>query len=250
VGGIVDAKRRAMRASLASFSTASVLAVSFLSGLGCSSSHAHTPPIQDGSVEDSTGVDRQTTTDATTTVDATPVTCQIAEQSNLPGVRIHVTSETCTFTLAEVKAGIHIPYEITVDHDVETVPKEPPSSYCYAPGPSGLLVGAVLSGGDQRYCRCDEGLPYRLYCEQTSTVRAGVYASTFEWDGVNWYGPSDTQNPKGKAFPTGIYRLDITAKGLIGAAPPRPDAGEPDDTTMGDLPPFTVSASYAVQIVP
>ena len=239
---------RAMRASLPSLLAVSVLALSVAAGVGCSSAPVHTPPIQDGSVEDSPGVDQHTSSDATT--DATPITCQLAQQSNLPGVRIHVTSETCTFTLAQVKAGIHIPYEITVDHDVETVPKEPPSSYCYPPGPSGLLVGAVLAGGDQRYCRCDEGLPYRLYCEQTSTVRAGVYPSTFDWDGVNWSGPSDTQNPKGKAFPPGIYRLAITAKGLIGAAPPRPDAGEPNDTAMEDLPPFTVSASYAVQIVP
>jgi len=165
-----------------------------------------------------------------------PVTCQLEEVSDLPGVHIHVKAENCVFTLAQARAGISIPYEIVVDHDLEVVPKAPPGSYCYQPGPSGLLVGAILKGSGNQYCLCDQGLPYATFCSQPSAVRAGVYSATFDWDGVNWFGPSDTVNPKGAPFPPGTYRLDITAKGLRAEA----DAGNA---------PFTVSASFAVVLV-
>lgn len=230
----------------------SLLALSFLVAIGCSSSPIDRPPVQDGSVDVPTPVDQQTSTDATTDVDETPITCRIAEESNLPGVRIHVTTDDCTFTVAQAQAGIHIPYEITVEQDVDTIPTEPPGSYCYPPGASGLMVGAVLSGGDQRYCRCDEGPPDGFLCTKTSRVRAGVYPATFDWDGVNWFGPSDTGNRKGAAFPPGLYRLDITARGSIGSAPPpsAPDAGGFGAAPPEGLPAFTISAAYAVKIVP
>ena len=56
-----------------------------------------------------------------------------------------------------------------------------------------------LAGNGQSYCLCDTGL-----CGPASlppvTLRAGNYAGAFSWDGKNWNGPSDTDNPKGAPF--------------------------------------------------
>ena len=40
----------------------------------------------------------------------------------------------------------------------------------------------------------------------------------FPWDGRNWYGPSDTGNPKGPAFPAGSYVLELSAQGTHAGA--------------------------------
>jgi hypothetical protein len=42
------------------------------------------------------------------------------------------------------------------------------------------------------------------------TIPAGTYACAFTWDGRNWYGPSDTERPRGAPFPPGDYVLTIT----------------------------------------
>jgi len=69
------------------------------------------------------------------------------------------------------------------------------------------------------------------------TIKKGTYHATFTWDGKNWSGPSDTGNPKGAAFPTGDYHLDVSAIGSVAAD----DGG----TRM-----FTVASEFRITLVP
>jgi hypothetical protein len=116
------------------------------------------------------------------------------------------------------------------------VVKPAPGTYCYQPGPSGLMVFERLSGSGQDYCLCDRGLPNPGYCGQSTTLHAGVYSAAFTWDGRNWTGPSDTNNPKGDYFPAGSYRLDIIAQGSQGAI----DAGATA---------FSVNAAFGINLI-
>jgi len=158
--------------------------------------------------------------------------CIIEESSSLPGVRFAVQTTNCTFTLAEAAAGIAIPYDLMVDHDV---PGFVTRTYFYMPDVANLLITERVEGNQQSYCVCDRGLPYpgcpdadggfteptfgavddalpwyERPCEPL-TIPHGVYHRVFQWDGRNWSGPSDTNRPKGLAFPVGDYELSISS---------------------------------------
>jgi hypothetical protein len=168
--------------------------------------------------------------------DAPPAGCLLEASSDLPGVSIRFTGTTCTFTTAQARAGITIPYEVRIDQDISDVLLVPvPGSFCYQPGPSGLLILERLTGGSHQYCLCDQGLPIPTPCSQLKTLRQGTYNAAFTWDGVNWSGPSDTNNPKGAPFPAGEYRLEVTAKGRKG----------PVDASATA---FTVTAAFRVTL--
>lgn len=134
------------------------------------------------------------------------------------GIRIQPTEPVrCVFSLAEAAAGISIGYEVVIDADVPDVVAQAQTT-CTGPGPSGLAVFEQISGNGQSYCICDSGL-----CppppDTPKTLKAGTYPGSFEWDGKNWSGPSDTGNPKGPPFPAGSYELLLSAKGTQGTTP-------------------------------
>lgn len=152
------------------------------------------------------------------------------QSSTLTGVTIKLTTTSCTFTLAQAKAGITIAYEVDIAANVTGVV---PGGQSSGPriGPSGLDVFENLSGNGQHYCLCDVGLGPALPTTPV-TLNAGSYPSTFQWDGHNWYGPSDTGTPKGALFPTGDYVLEVSA------------IGKKDGVA------FTVSSKFRIQLVP
>ena len=59
---------------------------------------------------------------------------------------------------------------------------------------------------------------------------------SFEWDGRNWTGPSDFDNPKGDPFPPGSYTLTVRIVGKI-------------ETTDGKKP-YDVANSVEVKLAP
>jgi hypothetical protein len=59
------------------------------------------------------------------------------------------------------------------------------------------------------------------------TLRQGEYNHSFEWNGRNWRGPSDTGQPKGDYFPAGIYTLTIRAKGYSDVEGADAGSGDP-----------------------
>jgi hypothetical protein len=188
-----------------------------------------------------------------------PPVCRGAFHSTIPGASIVFRTERCVYTLAEARAGIRIDYDLVLEHDVPGfVP--PKFGYAYQSDTvAGLDVGEVLSGGGQRYCLCDEGLPYRGCplddggfshpelngltggCSAV-TLSKGTYSRTFTWDGVNWSGPSDTGNPKGAPFPPGDYTLTVsTTPGTLDVR----DAGATDaGSTMA-----AINATFPVRLV-
>ena len=141
--------------------------------------------------------------------------CKEGFVGDLTGVSIHFEGAPCSFTVAQAAAGIEIPYQIVVSEAVSGVIAVPQDAgHCGQPGPSGLIPFTRLSGNDQNYCICDTGL-----CQGPSdepvTLVVGSHAGAFNWDGVNWAGPSDTGNPKGEPFPPGTYQLSVSAKGTV-----------------------------------
>lgn len=163
-------------------------------------------------------------------------TCNGQSESTLPGVSITVDATDCVFTLAEAAAGISIPYTITIASAVEgafSLPQD--SGQCEQPGASGLIPFERLAGNDQHWCICDTGL-----CqgpdETPTTFDAGSWTQTFEWDGKNFDGPSDTGFVPGDPFPPGDYTLTISAKGKTVAV----DA----------MTPFEVKATATIHLIP
>jgi len=64
----------------------------------------------------------------------------------------------------------------------------------------------------------------------------GVYLGRFQWDSVNWAGPSDTHRPQGAAFPVDDYTLTVAAA----------------DTVVGgvEVSAFEAVATFSVHLVP
>lgn len=162
-----------------------------------------------------------------------PCGCNISNSSTLPGVSIRYTGTTCTFTLAQAAAGIEIPYQVEI---VSATPNVAPASQdvgnCEMPDQSGLILFARLAGMSQQYCQCDVGLCSGPRLKPPITLTAGTYPESFSWDGKNWNGPSDTNQPEAAPFPVGSYTLDVSAVGSVGNAS------------------FTVNATLGIQLVP
>ncbi len=127
-------------------------------------------------------------------------------------VRITFPNRGYAFTVGQASKGISIDYKIIVDKDVpDVIPKAQDIGSGDPLDPSGLIVFEKLTGNEQSYGLFDRGLG-----QPRSTpvvVRKGVYSHTFQWDGRNWSGPSDTNVRKGPPFPPGIYTLSISATG-------------------------------------
>ena len=141
--------------------------------------------------------------------------CQETAASTLTGASIHFNQPLdCSFTLAQAATGITIPYTLVIDQEIADVSPQAQST-CVQPGPSGFYVFEQLTGNSQSYCLCDNG-----FCSppasETTTLHAGSYPGTFAWDGRNWYGQSDTMNPKGAYLPSGSYTLKVSTKGTQG----------------------------------
>lgn len=137
--------------------------------------------------------------------------CDDAGASNLAGVCIVFPPQPDSFSLAEAAAGVTFEYVVIVTADVTGVTPESQVT-CGMPGPSGLYVGERVEGDGQNYCVCDSGL-----CPAPNdppiTLKTGEYPASLAWDGKNWNGPSDTNNPKGPPFPPGAYTVKLSAIG-------------------------------------
>jgi len=139
--------------------------------------------------------------------------CLTTHDSTLAGASLVFPDQPCTFTLAEAKAGLSFKYEVQIEGEIDGVVAKPQDAgQCGQPGPSGLIVFGRVAGNGENYCICDTGL-----CmgppEKPGKLVQGNHKGTYEWDGVNWFGPSDTGNAKGKAFPPGTYKLELSAVG-------------------------------------
>lgn len=179
---------------------------------------------ESSSTETETESDSETETDSETdsgesesTDDSLPPDdCEGVGESNLPGVCIWFPTPGDTWTLDEVARGIAIPYHVIVEADVaEVVPAPQDAGGCGMPDASGLILLGRIVGGDQQYCVCDTGI-CPAPADVPVTIPAGDTPFAFEWNGVNWGGPSDTNNPFGPPFPPDNYALLLSATGTVG----------------------------------
>jgi hypothetical protein len=141
------------------------------------------------------------------------VGCKATSFSSLPGVHIEIDDTDCELTLQQAMAGVTFQYRVVVDQTVPGVTTTPQGAGgCHPAHESGLYLGERIFGGTQHYCVCDQGI-----CpappNDPITLDVGTYAGTFDWDGHNWDGPSDTGNPKGALFPAGTYTFEVKAAG-------------------------------------
>ncbi len=160
----------------------------------------------------STGDDTSTGTSASSSGETgVMLGCDGAGSLNLEGVCIVFPPQQDSFTLAEAKAGVLFKYEVVVLADLPGVTTESINT-CEQTGPGGLFVGEQIEGGGQSYCLCDQGkCPQPV--EPPFMLAAGNYPGSLPWDGVNWSGPSDFNNPKGPPFPPGMYTVRIRTIG-------------------------------------
>jgi len=158
--------------------------------------------------------------------------------TGLPGVAVTFDGAPCSYSLAEVAAGITIPWHEEVDAALTGLhPTQGDAGHCQQPDVAGLIVTYQISGGGQQYCLCDQGLCAAQTFTTSTTI--GDYYHQIAWDGRNWYGPSDTGNGEGLPFPVGTYTVTLTATGTI--------EGVPDQVSGG---PFTLTATRTITITP
>ena len=132
--------------------------------------------------------------------------------SSLPGVSFDLAGNPPVITLAQAARGVTFVYRTRIEADLPAVTSRPQDAGgCDRPDASGLSALEMIAGNGQSYCLCDMGRCGRGNAETDLVV--GVYEGRFEWDGRNWFGPSDFNNPKGEPFPPGTYTLRVTAAG-------------------------------------
>ena len=164
--------------------------------------------------------------------------CNGATSSNLPGVQLVFPDQRCSYTKAEVAAGIDIAYHEVITAAVANLGPTSDAGNCARPDDAGLIVSYRIAGAGQSYCLCDTGLCGPQTSATTTVV--GTHARQIPWDGRNWYGPSDTNNQEGAAFPPGTYTITLTATGSRHASDAGVDAGAT----------FSVTASRSITITP
>jgi hypothetical protein len=162
--------------------------------------------------------------------------CHGTSTSTLPGVFTALLPTRCTYTVQEAVAGIDVPYTVVVNSRVPGVLAKPIDvGGCWQPDATRFETFVDVTGGGQHYCRCDIGLCHDPIALQAD-LPAGCPTGTVHWEGVNWSGPSDTNNPKGAPFPPGDYVVKIRQTGWF-----LPDASSQT---------FEIDATITVTITP
>ncbi len=132
-----------------------------------------------------------------------------ATDPSLPGVTVHLESDTCTFVTGDTG---QFRYAVTVDQALafETVSSGGACGLCGDPADIDTWTAFALSGEGGQYCpECDIGC-----CAPTAVMPASVgpemTSHTIDWPGLQWSGPSDTSVEPSGAFPPGDYEANVT----------------------------------------
>jgi hypothetical protein len=133
-------------------------------------------------------------------------------------VSIQFPKDEYEFTLAEVAKGVRFEYRIVVRRDLDgVIPKARDVGGAAGPGPSGVHPFEEISGNGQSYSLRDLGLGWDD--DRPRLIGKGTHVLSFDWDGKNRGGPSDTDNPKGSPFPPGTYTLRVRLAGQANLQP-------------------------------
>ena len=138
--------------------------------------------------------------------------CNGGASSNLPGVQLAFPDQPCSYTAAEVAAGIEIAYDEVITAavaDLSPTQATPEAARSRTTRASSSATGSRARG---RATASATPASARRRRPVTTTV-VGTHTRQIPWDGRNWYGPSDTGNREGAAFPPGTYTITLTATG-------------------------------------
>jgi hypothetical protein len=150
-------------------------------------------------------------------------------------ISIQLPRDEYEFTLGEVAKGVRIEYRIVVRRDLDgVIPKAQDMGGAAGPGPSGLYPFEEITGNGQSYSLRDLGRGWDD--DRPRLIEKGTHVLSFDWDGKNWGGPSDTDNPKGPPFPPGTYTLRVRLAGQLQT----PDGRRP----------YEISRSASIRLVP
>ena len=146
------------------------------------------------------------------------VGCPTQASSTLAGVSIRLGGP-CEVSLADAVAGIDLPYTVVVTLPVAVFVNTPDGGHCISDGPGGLPVGAQV--GDDRHVWDPNG-DNGLCAPQNRDVRtlaAGTHRASLHFEARDWFGRSDTNNPKGAVWPPGTYTFRVSGSGTVDGRP-------------------------------
>ena len=213
-----------------------------LAGAACNNTTGATPATQD----DATVLDSQLG-DATPDVppdvipdaaaDVPTSACAPVYTGSIPGATLDLSQTPCVFSISAAKGVFSLPYKIHVASAQKlSVPATNGCNATPTPETGAVVLETVVAGGGQKWCVCDVGLCQVQTPPFTPTI-PGDYTVDFTWDGKNWFGPSDTGNQPGPAFPTGTYEFRVSIAGKH---------QHEDGTTV----PFAATAVLPIELVP
>jgi hypothetical protein len=125
--------------------------------------------------------------------------CAKVEQTSTASVSIHFTSEKCSYTAKEARAGILIEYAIVIEEELPGVFAQ---RLDRTPLGQSEQLNEQGTGARQYYVvptgRLDSG---------RAVPKVGVYRRSVRWDGMTFSGPPNTKTPK-----LGKYELMIRSE--------------------------------------
>lgn len=129
-------------------------------------------------------------------------------------VTISFPVEEYRFSLSEAAAGVPLKYEIDVAKDFTGTAFPLDTGGAMGTHESGLAPFYRIYGNGQSYSLSDIG--HGAEPDYSShPISREHYPFEFTWDGKNWTGPSDTDQPKGPPFPPGEYMLEVRVAGFV-----------------------------------
>ena len=124
-------------------------------------------------------------------------------------MRLEFPDQPCTLTAAQAKSH-SFPWQLVVTEAPGEL-KHTTLHHCEGLRESGFHPREKLHGNEQHYELVDGGRCRTP--DLSSAPQLGTFPESFDWDGVNWTGPSDFNNPKGKPFPAGSYTFLVEMRG-------------------------------------
>ncbi len=170
-----------------------------------------TDAISDAAPDIASGTDAVT---ADTSPDVPISTCAPTYEGSIPGAQFDLSKTPCAFSISAANGVFNLGYKLTVASAAKlSIGGDlggclPQASSIHG----GIATFEQVGGNSQKWCVCDTGLCAPVKPPFTAST-PGSYDVAFIWDGMNWYGPSDTGNKPGPAFPVGSYTFSVSVSG-------------------------------------
>lgn len=137
--------------------------------------------------------------------------CEVfAESEDLPGVTIHLEGDSCTFVSGQGGA-FHYTVDLAESLDFTAPSSNGACGLCYEASAPETWIDFRIEGDGGQYCpECNIGC-----CPPNEEIESTLVAphrseALLQWPGLQWSGPSDTNEMPMGAFPPGSYEVRVT----------------------------------------